>query len=59
MEYLKEDFERVHLTDEVYIKEMEMQEKEWLASQKPPAKIKLKIKKSKRCKSLNIKKLEK
>lgn len=44
---IKEDWERVHLHDEMYIKEMEFQEMEMLAL-KPAAKVKLIIKKKKK-----------
>jgi len=42
MSLVKEDWERVHLTDEMYIKEMEYLEMEHYRhgdNQKPPAKI--------------------
>jgi hypothetical protein len=45
---IKEDWERVHLTDEMYIGELEMQEKEHF--RKPPAKIILNIEKPKKVK---------
>lgn len=40
---VKEDWERAHLLDEMYLKEMEFQEQEELAQHKPPAKISIKM----------------
>lgn len=43
MSLVKEDWERVHLTDEMYIKEMEYLEQEhYKHGEKPPAKITVK-----------------
>ena len=46
MSLIKEDWERAHLMDELYLKEIEFQEMEYYATgQKPPAKITLLTKK--------------
>lgn len=45
IETIEIDLEREYLTDQIYIKEMEMKEMEYLSSIKPPAKISIKIKK--------------
>jgi hypothetical protein len=46
MSLIKEDWERVHLNDEMYMKEMEYLEMEHYkyGDQKPPAKIKTNVK---------------
>lgn len=43
---VKEDWERAHLLDMMYLKEMEFQEQEELAQWKPPAKINVKFPKN-------------
>lgn len=51
MKHLKEDWERVHLTDSVIIKEMEYLEQEHFNyKEQKPAKIKVDIKKRKNSK---------
>lgn len=42
MTLIKEDWERAHLLDEIYLKEIEFQEQELLAQQRLPAIISVK-----------------
>lgn len=41
--FVQEDWERAHLLDEMYLKEMEFQEQENFAQWKPVAKISVKL----------------